>query len=100
MNSATSEAPKPRRKWGWLFVILFVAQAVVFAALIGTMSADIGRARGLASSFATRGDVTNAQVDNLRARALETQMRMLLVACGVFSLITIAGATIGFQRKK
>jgi hypothetical protein len=36
MTSASLDALKPRRKWGWLFVVVFVLQASAFTVVIGT----------------------------------------------------------------
>ncbi len=105
MNSATSEAPKPealkpRRKWGWIFVVLFIVQAVLFLALIAHTSTAARRSQDLANSFVRSGDIASATTDNIFAQAQRRQVNTLMIAFGIVSLICIGGAVIGFQRKK
>jgi hypothetical protein len=100
MSSTTSEARKPRRKWGWIFVVLFLLQAVVFLALIANTSMSARQMQSLADSAIRSGDTGRATLDSMYARGQRSQVNTLMVAFGVVSLITIGGAVIGFQRKK
>ncbi len=100
MSSTTSEVRKPRRKWGWIFVILFVVQAFLFFALIANTSMSARQSQSLADSFVRSGDIASATTDNIYARAQRRQVNTLMIAFGIVSLICIGGAVIGFQRKK
>ncbi len=100
MSSTIPEVRKPRRKWGWIFVILFVVQAFVFFALIANTNMSARQSQSLADSFARSGDIANASTDNIFAQAKRRQVNTLITAFGIVSLICIGGAVIGFQRKK
>jgi hypothetical protein len=109
MSSDATVARGPRRKWGWLFVILFLLQGIAFAGIIGTTLSDAGRARSLGQDFIDRGArgcedmacrISQAQIDFSRARGLEQQAKVLMVVAGVCSLGTLALAFVGLRRRK
>lgn len=109
MSSEATVQRMPRRKWGWLFVILFVLQAIVFAGAIGTLLADAERSRSLGQDFLQRGardcqdvdcKVRWAQDSFQTARMKESQARTLMMVAAVTSLGTLVLAFVGLRRRK
>jgi hypothetical protein len=99
----------PRRKWGWLFIVLFVVQAFVFMAIIGTTLADAGREQSLGQSFIDRPArgcedmscrIGYAESSFSRARSLEQQAKMLMIVAVISSIITLTLAIVGLRRRK
>jgi hypothetical protein len=92
----TAVAPRPRRKWGWIFVVLFVIQALLFGAKIGTDLADAQRERRAVPSLTPE----NGSMAQLKARQLDNEVVLLSGLAGICSLLTLTGAFIGLRRPK
>ena len=41
MTSVECAEPVPRRKWGWIFIALFVIELIAFGALVSSRKAKI-----------------------------------------------------------
>ena len=109
MTSATTAARRPRRKWGWIFVVLFVFQAIAFAAIIGTDFADANRERDLARSFIERPSRGCEDMDcrigyagsaSHNAQLREQEAKLLMVLAGICSIVTLTLAFVGLRRRK
>src|SRR5262245_25175492 len=100
MTEAASIERKPRRKWGWIFIILFLVQAFVCVAIIGNNLAEAARTRDMALYWARQGDAARAMSAAYRARQLTTEANMLMVVTGILSIGTLTAAFFGLRRRK
>jgi hypothetical protein len=98
MTAAAPEARKPRRKWGWLFLIAFLVQAWVFVGLIAHRNSDLNRTRSLEAHFIKQG--VSTVIERNRIRSVQTEMNLYMAALGIVSIITLAGTVIGLRRRK
>jgi hypothetical protein len=101
MTSVEPSAEKPRRKWGWVFLLAFVVQAVVFAALIGQIARQMPSATVLVENPAEpgpRGAPAQGELSPADAERLRLKLALLLLAASTCSTVTLAGALIGLRR--
>ena len=84
---------KPHRARGWLFVAAFFIQAIAFTYAYRDAYNKYTFASGQALIY------DSAELDRSGRDAL-AMSQMLLVACGVVSVVCITGAIIGFRRHK
>ena len=97
MTVLTSAERKPRRKWGWLFVIAFLIQAVVFAAIIIHTMGELHRERGLQNSL-LRSHPNS--VSTWRVNSLRNDINLLSIGAAASSIGMLFGAVMGFRRRK
>jgi hypothetical protein len=101
MTSAEPSADKPRRKWGWVLLLAFVVQAVVFAVLIGQIARQMPSATVLVENPAEpgpQGTPAPPELNSADAERLRFKLALLLLAASTCSIVTLAGALIGLRR--
>jgi hypothetical protein len=108
MTAVSLAALKPRRKWGWFFVVAFVLQTVAFTVMIGGAVTKANEWRGLAQRFLDSQDPKcdhncreGGAILAVRAsRRLDQEATQLTFLAGVLSVGTLTGAFFGLRRRK
>jgi len=101
MTSVEPSADKPRRKWGWVFLLAFVVQAAVFVVLIGQIARQMPSATVLVENpadAAPKGAPAPTELSPADAERLRLKLALLLLAASTCSIVTLAGALIGLRR--
>jgi len=98
MTESVVAQRKPRRKWGWIFVVLFVLQAIVFTAIIGTNMSEIDRIRP--SSAGIRRNLDDSTLFLSRIEQLRSENRVMAVLAVFVSIGTLTFALVGLRRRK
>lgn len=94
MTSDASVVTKPRRKWGWVFVIAFVLQAGYF--FYADMMAEGQRSMACAGAYSNEAsDAVKRACD--KAYFAKQALPPIFAAISVVCLI---GALLGFRRYK
>jgi hypothetical protein len=108
MTSVSLAPRKPRRKWGWIFVVAFALQAIAFTVLIDGDLTKANEWRGLAQRSLDSQDpkcdynckVGLAALSNRASRLLDQEANMLMITAAVLSVGTLIGAFFGLRRRQ
>lgn len=93
MNSTVAPNVGKRRRWGWIFVVLFFLQAFFFLSMM--VSAD-NRAR----NYSVQSSVYNMPRMYSAAANAKQQADLALALLAIGSVVCIVGAVLGFRRKR
>lgn len=104
---APAVRPK-RRKWGIIFFVLFVVQAIGFGGAIGMLYADAGRQRDFGRAMLTSKSkdcdlscqISWSQSSYTMARGKESFAKELTVVAVITSIVTLVLGFIGTRRRK
>jgi hypothetical protein len=101
-----SAQARPRRKWGWIFIVAFVVQAVVFATVIGGLLSDSTAMTEVSQMYrkAAKDGAQEYQIDAhmraSKARQLRQEATLVLVLAVICSIGTLTGVYFGFRRRR
>jgi hypothetical protein len=92
---------RPRRGWGWTFLIAFFLQAVFFAFAVAGVLDDIAGRRHARQSFIASGNTGEDMVNFIGSQIAHynNQLYLTLLAAAVCSVGTVAGAMLCFRRR-
>jgi hypothetical protein len=83
----------PRHVWGWIFILLFLIELIVFGSLVWTRKAKIEQLRGY----------LDTKIAYLRYVEIEDQRKQLneiYLGSGIVLAGTLVCAAIGLRRRK
>jgi hypothetical protein len=84
---------KPRRKWGWIFVVLFVVHAITFAIIIANDFQKLRRAE--MNSLRLPASIAAASQE----RELREETNQTMIYAGLLSVVTLVAAYVGFRPR-
>lgn len=93
MTSNEAIEARPRRKWGWIFVAIFLIELAVSGSLVWSKKAEIAR---LNTYFVNKDIIYLTYV---KIQKLEEEVRQVYVWSAILLPATLALAAFGLRRR-
>lgn len=93
MTSIEATEPKPRHKWGWIFIVLFFIELIAFGGVVLSWKAKIEHKQSYLNT-------SIAYFMHIEILELNKQLNNIYLGSGIFLTATLAAAAIGFRRRK
>lgn len=93
MTSVESTEPRPRHRWGSIFIAPFFIELIVFGPLAWSLNAKIEQLRGYL-------DTKIAWSTQIEIDSRTKQLNQLHLASGILLTGTLACAVVGLRRRK